>query len=278
MGISGGTISAYGDGLCLIIFCFLLISISVALRRSPKLTEVPRHHWVLLEIYSCSIVYLIIEECLEEITFGCIAFTHFGFVLIHLTDALVLVMYYLRLSVFFGGALGFYSDLIRFGCRCLVFWPIVVGLTCHFLTSDVVLTEQKCFFRAKIGVVDVVWGGKLVPSVFFLLLFLLPLQSRRREHNIWKKHILKQVMITLFSIINDMVFALAMISTQKEVHLLLMQVHLTLSVLLTTFIFSDWRWRLWPCKYSAENTFQRISGSRGFEDIKVPLRVVSDGT
>lgn len=273
--------SFLGEILCLLIFGVLFGFTAVALYRSPKMTERPRHFYVLLALYSCSIGLVIVqfiyihgyEEEGDHSVVNCRMLEDIICALVHLIETLILVMYYLRLSVFCG-INTFYPDWVRYGCCCLVAFPLIVGLTIHFLSTNETIRDHRCATHIKIDLMSVILGGLLVPSSFFLLLFLLPFKSRNNEQYIWKDSIKKQIWITLLDTLNDIVFALALTFLVEKHPFVLSTMRVTLSVILTTFIFSDWRRRLRPWKYNMSvDTLRRNDGDCS-EDMKVPLVVV----
>lgn len=272
-----------GITLTLLIFCILFGTTAVAMCRSVKIVSIPFHFNVLLALYSCSFFFVI---CLFIYTYGywqeseiyCEVLVRSNFIMQHIAETLIVLMYYLRLYVFFGSN-GFYPEWVRYGCWFLVSWPITVGLPVNFCTVKVRIDEKRCTYYDKYDVAAVAWGGLLIPSSFFLLLFLLPIRSSRFQQHIWKQSVKKQIWITLLATFNDIFFALVKLSGSNLHTLALVCFHLAFAVLLSTFIFSDWRRRLLPWKYSSrEHIFRRKEKGRSVEDLKFPLMVVDENS
>jgi len=270
---------ALGMVLVLLIFCILFGTTAVALCRGPKLIAHPCHFYILLALYCCSFFFVIGEFISaygywEEKEAYCEVLERVLFILQQFAETLIASMYYLRLHVFIGSN-GFYHEWVRYGCWFAVSWPSAVGLPVNFFTVKVLIDKKKrCAIKANTRVSGALWSGLLVPSTFFFLLFVLPIRSSRLQQYIWKQSLKKQIWITLLATLNDIIFEICLASISKF-HNFIALFHMAIAVLLSTFIFSDWRRRLQPCKYSSlEHNFRRKEEGRSVEDLSVQFLVV----
>jgi len=263
--------------VALLILSMLLGTTAVALYRGPKPLERPRHFYILLALYCFSFLFVIFvfisnNGYWEEKEIYCEIIERGRLTSEHIAEALIVTIYYLRLQVFFGTN-GFYNDWVRYGCWFLISWPLTVGLTYISVRVKVRITEKRCetFSHDNWGAL---WGGLLVPSSCFLLLFALPIRSSTLHP--WKQSIKKQIWITLLATVNDIIFAILLACVQ-DIETFNKCFHMVMAALLSTFIFSDWRQRLQPFKYSKhDHVLQRTQHGRSSESLTVPLVFVDE--
>merc|ERR1711920_1197270 len=123
---------------------------------------------------------------------------------------------------------------------------------------------------------DALWGGLLVPSSCFLLLFALPIRSSTMHS--WKQSIKKQIWITLLATLNDIIFAIVLVFGGKIINFI-RYFHMVMAALLSTIIFSDWRRRLQPFKYAkTDYLLRRKEMGRSSESLTVPLVFVVENS
>jgi len=260
-----------------LILCILFGTTAVALCRGPQLLAHPSHFYILLALYCFCFLFVIsvfisTNGYWEEEESYCEVVQRVILTFEHIIETLIVTMYYRRLQVFFGSN-GFYNDWVRYGCWFLISWPLTVGLTSTFVWIKVVIRNQRCVTFHDAHRWGALWGGLLVPSSCFLLLFALPIRSSTLQP--WKQSIKKQIWITLLATVNDIIFAIVLISGM-EITSFIGYFHIVIAVLLSTFIFSDWRRRLQPFKNAKTNhLLLRTEMGRSFESLTVPLVIES---
>jgi len=258
-----------------VILCMLFGTTAIALCRGPQLLGHPGHFYILLALYCFSFLFVISVFITtdEEKQIYCEVLQRLLFTFEHITETLIVMMYYRRLLVFFGSN-RFYNDWVRYGCWFLISWPLTVGLTDIFIEVKVAVRNNRCVTFRVADEWGAMWGGLLVPSSCFLLLFALPIRSSTLQP--WKQSIKKQIWITLLATINDIIFAIVLVSG-REIKNFIKYFHIVIAALLSTFIFSDWRRRLQPCKYT-DHLLLRTEVGRPSESLTVPLVFVDENS